>query len=473
MYYTMYYMYSLFTGMAKLSKINLDWKIEKKKNLIMNEISNNIKDAIFEIKNNTNNGYLELGIRTWKKIKIFSSKNFNSDFDNISFDLKQSVDAYPFTFVSFAFNPCKTEEIVTLNSHHTINLYRNFQNDPIQRLIHENNTHSWGHINYLNNNTIIYVNSFSFKVIDLRTNSFVRTEMRENYSLQNSKITNACFGKKDPNVIYLTNNEKTVQIDIRMSKKNVLVENIWTHTLKESVYLSDNYTNGDENVNIICIANNNPKNRVILSHTKDKINVPVNIPTLYDSLDAAKSYDPTLPSYYLSKRVQLSTTGIKFVENNNELSLFTINSLGDIYINNFQETKCTLDQEIKKCTEEFYARCNDIKKIKGKYDQLNFIDKIIMPDIQNVLNNKPCSSTLDTTRKERDLEKIKNHLKDKILGCKTTLNHVWDIESPIVNIEEIDPSTNVQIWLSKLSETIEKDNQENKNIENIGDKSST
>lgn len=331
--------------------------------------------------------------------------------------------------VSFNINPYKNQ-LVTVDCRQKARIHDLVKDDiELFKISKTFNTlgENWAQIRYLDTNLLIYANNISYNITDLRTKQPIVCEL-SNKICSKQNFTNFCCSDHD---LYLISDESVTQIDCRMHK----IVNKWSHLIKGGIYLSDCKKN------LICLASTYPHEKVLLGSGENVLYLPVSIPSLNETLDYCLADEIIDKSFIIRKRNMYSNTGIKFLTNND---IITVNSIGDLSINE-------LDSNF-----DLHKNMQIFKDFSQKLTPppLNFIDKCYIKDLNNVLNPESSDMT-DHFKNQRakNVERTNRFIKKNILGCKTTLSNVWDLDFSIDNIEEIDATSNVQAWLSGISVT--------------------
>lgn len=282
-----------------MRKNDNSWKIEKRK--ILKKNNDHFQNTIFEIKCITPNKNLIIGVRSWNNLKIYGFHDF--EFENINNSPISEYVNYKTRLCNFTFTENRTDELATLHVDKTIKIWNIVKNTLLKSTTGWKTNQTWGKIDYIDANKLIYVNSSSYNIFDLRTGSFV---IEQNNTSQNMDYRNLCCNSNSPDNIYLTTNKFTYNIDLR----NYCPVNKWAHLLKESIFLSDISVNTyNTSQNIVCVASRNEK--ILIQSEEAKIAIPKSIPSPSESYNETLSFKSLSAPHCILQRLKLSTTGMK------------------------------------------------------------------------------------------------------------------------------------------------------------------
>lgn len=325
--------------------------------------------------------------------------------------------------------------------------------------IKNTNGENWSQIKYLNENTLFYVNNISFALNDLREN-LLTTKLLTEFNLQTflkrheyEIFTNSCI--KNEYNIYFTTNKQIVEYDLRNEK----IINTWTHLLKESIFLTDNSDN------LLLVATENYNERLVVGSDFESLRMPLLAKNLNDSFDDCILTDNKIDlAYLIRERNSFSTTGIKLLKNDKDYSIFTSNSVGDIYVNDFYENNFDSSEILNRNLCEFKKLNDTMISNFQTTNPLYYQDKVWIKSIKHVLrSDEPKQKDMMNEKRQFYLEKKKNELRRDVDKCKSFLYDVWDNDGPISKIAEIESNLNVQMWLSNINENDVDNNLEESN----------
>jgi hypothetical protein len=164
-------------------------------------------------------------------------------------------------------------------------------------------------------NSIAFLNQKSIKIIDQRSNECSRLLKPE---LDNCNYL--CSVKICDNLMYVNTRHHLLRTDIRFLKN---VE-FCTHLMKYSpCYMEymDHY---------LCLSSQKATQKVLFSGNPIS-SLPHHVPSISESLTKCRLQKDVLLREGFSERLQKSVGGIKLIRDNNDVYLYSVNSLGDLF----------------------------------------------------------------------------------------------------------------------------------------------
>lgn len=407
-----------------------------------------------------------IGLRQKQQINLIS---LDSNEDSIKPKLLKTLHAeIPFT--SFAFDDAYNG-IITANTKGTVQMYDMDADKTID--IVNNNAHSktvdnWSSIQIFDTNSILQTSKNHLTILDSRDqqNAHVISPV---FQMECDNMTSSKICSSKPHTLFAGTIHNLFLCDLRYLKTGTYVAK-WSHGLKyPPLFIS---TEALEDREMIVVGSQLSEDLSIIMHRFDEeiktedLNVsdseiyfPWHPPCVKTTLDNAQKLGLCLdPTVNLKKRFQMSTTGIKFWNNQNDFNLLILNSVGDVFSQ-------TLDTEQAKYLDEGekYTHLNSWSEQLLQKDRFVFTvsSQINTSSLQGVL--KKLNPPRVQQRRSQKFLASKRRWKQSLKGLNdytdmwaNELLSVWEFDETDRKIDELipppaDTKFKVDTWMNQFS----------------------
>lgn len=246
-------------------------------------------------------------------------------------------------FTSFAFDDAYNG-VITANTQGTVQMY-DLDADKTINIVN-NNSHSktvdnWTSVQTFDTNSILQTSKNHLTILDSRDQQYSHV-ISPVFQMECDNMTSSKICSNKPNALFVGTIHNLFLCDLRYLKTDTFVAK-WSHGLKyPPIFISTDTLEDNEMISVssqlsedLCIIMHrfNEEIKAEDSNVSDsEIYFPWHPPsikkTMYNAQKLGLCLDPTVN---LKKRFQMSTTGMKFWNNQNGFNLLTLNSAGDVF----------------------------------------------------------------------------------------------------------------------------------------------
>lgn len=365
--------------------------------------------------------------------------------------LKENLDHVP--FMNFSINEAVdcVHNFATINTNHLIKLWdlQNFQQtgsvDEIQG-IHEIDRFAQV---VLKGNNLYYVNRTSLNVFDTRSSTSI---MNMNYTsfIENNDRFSSIFTGENENEFFVTSFRNVQLIDWRLK----LPVFSWSHSFTKPPYISD-VINLGENNNIIATSSHISSEKLFCEYNGEMSYISRNPESLKFTFDNLKSLTNEFTmDHVIKRRLELSTTGLKFIQKENRLALLFCNVIGDLFYHEICENSTPV--EFRSKIADFLNWNQQVREASITNEYCNTVSRADRVMLANDLPKYRSSPEDESSPhpKDRQLEKCLEFVYTSNYGHNTAVTDSWQhANSNWDRITELDNQPpvfeSVNDWLNK------------------------
>lgn len=208
-----------------------------------------------------------------------------------------------------------------VESNRTLFHYKSLQNSS------EETCDNFQQFQFFDNNLMCVMDRYKIKILDYRTQS-----LQTSFNPEVIKCNSLCNLRILNNSLLLTSRHYVMKTDIR----NFQNLTTYSHTLDAAPCYMD-LVSKDEDV-YLAVAGQKYNSKVLFTG-KSPFSLPYKVPSLIETLEATMLEDPTFILHLedFRKLFKYSITGLKILNLDGEICIFTSNSLGEIFKQNIYE----------------------------------------------------------------------------------------------------------------------------------------
>ncbi|XP_017773839.1 PREDICTED: uncharacterized protein LOC108560691 [Nicrophorus vespilloides] len=213
---------------------------------------------------------------------------------------------------------------------------------------------------------------------------------------------------RDTNYAFVATKHDVIKIDLREMK---LIKK-WTHFLRNHPILMIYGYIGEEDY--VCVSDGT-KNIFLFMDTVDNY-VPFQVPSIMHTYEQYYMKVRPVHGYVIEDRLDLSITGMDFRIKDNDITIYTSNSAGDVYCN--QSNKCE-DYNIENSNERFGNWIDSIPVERRVQYVSNLVD--ISGHIDSIRAHEEATKSLEDYDCESDLQGFM----ESVNPAAYTMSEVW------------------------------------------------
>lgn len=420
------------------------------------------KQLIFETVSTMYNDKLVIGLRQKfrmylielvKKSDSLSLEHFKtikSDVPFVSFFIDSSINNVYYT--------CANGSVYIYNmiSSESLTLYDSGINS-----ISPNNSSS---IQHFSDDILLYTNENSISTLDKRNNEIKKLSIS---MLNCERISTSRPSVCNQNSIYVSSTHNVLLYDLRYTERKGGFQKQWSHGLKcAPIFMCNEMFNEDELVSIG--SQTSVESCMIVNTLKSVENVPTtsNIQhttypwhphSIYDSCKKVIlkgiCLDPTLN---VRNRINMSRCGSLFMKDENRLNLYTLNSIGDIFVQHFTEI---YDPSNIEDLYDKYSKWNDFLYTKMNNDQFIASSMIDMTEYQkkmrrNVKIKLPMKASTNLLTSKPRWKNFINFFSQCTDMCARELLDMWGLKDDVDNDSQMSAGVKVGTWMDTIERNL-------------------
>lgn len=293
-----------------------------------------------------------------------------------------------------------------------------------------------------NSNLIYLMDNYKMKILDYRTKSLENT-----FDPKVIKCNSLCNFRILDNTLLLASRHYVMKADIRYLDK---VES-YSHTLVEPPCYMDIVSKNDDHFLALASQKHNSK---VLFTGKAPYSLPYTVPSIKETLKETMLRDPTLILHLqdFEYRLKYSIAGLKILNLDGDIVIFTCNSLGEIF------KQFVLEENLDN-NESLEALSNWLRSVDIPAPDLHLTFVEEMSTARFALNTAPLRKNFERYKKESKvnnfLAKYETRYKEKNVTSTWTQKFisVWDDsdesddEDVIDDLPEIPVANKVEDWI--------------------------
>lgn len=335
--------------------------------------------------------------------------------------LNQNIDNIPFVNLSINQMTNCANNYAVINTNHLIKLWdlHNFQLitnlDQKEEILE---TDRFAQV-VLKGNYLYYVNRTSVNVFDTRTSTSIMNINHPSLIENNDRFSSICSGQ-DENQLFITSFTNIQLIDWRLRSPVYF----WSHYFTKPPYISDVINLGEKH-NIIAISSHISREKSFYEYNGEMSYISQSPESLKYTFDNIKCLtDGFTMNHVIKNRLDLSTTGIKFIQKDNRLALLFCNVMGDLFYHDICENAKKQVAFSSKIAD--FLNWNQREReasLTNKYcNTLSRVDRVMfqntLPNHNNPPKEEPCP-------KNSKLEKCLEFICKSNYGYNTGVTNAW------------------------------------------------
>lgn len=292
------------------------------------------------------------------------------------------------------------------------------------------NLFSFGQINCIDTNTLVYSDRNELIITDNRLSENTRSRLKDSYC--NEICTFLCHSDL---FIYVATKHNLIKYDLRKAQP---IAN-YVHMLASEPYLISSVRMGSSDM--ICLANQNSK--VLMQCTEEKGLLPLSLPSVNDTFDEMQRKEKVHIYRHLEERLSSPTIGLKLRKlSENTMIVFSCNTAGDIYQQQISTNRINTNPRRK-----LSDWIDGLPQIETEFAVTGVAD---MSDVRFALSKSLNNKKLKRyARREEDVFKIDGELYEGESHFGSHLEQIWLTEGVLDEevFAEMDVSNKVSSWL--------------------------
>lgn len=236
---------------------------------------------------------------------------------------------------------------------------------------------------FFNNNSICLMDRYNIKLLDYRTNS-----LENSFDPKVIKCNPLCNFKIIDNMLLLASRHYIMKTDLRYLQKATS----YSHTLSSAPCYMD-FVVKNEDI-FLAVAGQHHDSKVLFTGNAP-YSLPYKVPSLTKTLEETILWDPTMILHLkdFEHRLKYSIAGLKILNLNGDICIFTSNSLGEIYKQKISDKK--IDN-----SESLQVLSNWLKIVEIPEPTLHLTLVEEMSGARFALNTAPIKANLEKYKKE-------------------------------------------------------------------------